>query len=46
MELIFDDKVILDVVFGSDDEEEKKVVEFLKVELVLNVLFIEDSGKI
>lgn len=46
MEQTLDDKVKPDVAFGSDDEEEKKAVELLKVELVLNVPSIEDSGKI
>ena len=46
MEPTLDDKVKPDVAFGSDDEEEKKAVELLKVELVLNVLPMEDGGKI
>ena len=46
MEPTLDDEVKPDVAFGSDDEEEKKAVELLKVELVLNVPSIEDSGKI
>ena len=46
MESTLDCKVKPDVAFGNDDEEEKKAVELLKVELVLNVPPMEDSGKI
>ena len=47
MEPILDEKVQPDgFVNGSDDEEDKKAVELLKVELVLNVPPMEDSGKV
>ena len=46
MEPTLDDQVKPGVVFSSDDEEEKKAVELLKVELVLNVPPMEDGGKI
>jgi len=46
MEPTLDNQVKPGVVFGSDDEEEKKAVELLKVELVLNVPPMEDGGKI
>lgn len=47
MEPTLDDNVKPDgFVFGSNDEEDKKAVELLKVELVLNVPPMEDGGKL
>ena len=46
MEPTLDDKVKPDVVIGSYAEEDKRAVELLKVELVLNVPPMEDEGKI
>lgn len=47
MEPMLDNKAKPDgAVFGTDDEEELKAVELLKVELVLNVPPVEDGGKL
>lgn len=47
MEPTLDDNVKPDgFVFGSNDKEDKKAVELLKVELVLNVPPMEDGGKL
>ena len=47
MEPTLDDNVKPDgFVLGSNDEADKKAVELLKVELVLNVPPMEDGGKL
>ena len=46
MEPVLEDKAKADgATFGTDEEEEQKAVELLKVELVLNVPPMEEGGK-